>query len=337
MVDPWVAAGVDLTFNAVIDPTSLKTTLTPAVMNEGVAPETANEVFAFGDYPANAGPFTFGITAVTDACGKTTMLGTPSVANNTQTSFTTKPIALTGITGANDPGAKVQLAFNQYMDPTTLTQFTITPAPTGGATVGLAGPSTLNVDGAGVFDGTTGLVVSAAYKLGTAYTFTLSAGAAIKDCPGGEFAACVTSSTFTNGAAQAVPFTTAAAILLNNVAPMDSSTITAGTPVALTFNQTITDASVAADITAGTITVSPAVTGGLAEISDGGEGVTIGVGPIGAMGFAPWPPGTYTFTIKAAASFSDGIAGDAAFTPGMDQVIHFTVPPPATGGTTGCL
>jgi hypothetical protein len=331
-VDP-IAAGVDLTFNAVIDPTSVMYTYSPTVPNSAVGPEAANEVFVAGDFPANAGPYNFGVTSVADQCGKTTMLGTPSDMNNTATSFSTNPLALNGITGATDPGAKTVVSFNQYMDPTTFvdgTQFTISPEPTGGAAVSPSGGDFI-IDGAGVFDATTGLVISAAYKLNTSYTFTLNAGAAIKDCPGGE-ATCANQSTFTNGAAQAVPFMTDPAITLNNIAPMDSSTIDAGTPVDLTFNQTITDASAAANL--GTnITIDPAVT--LAEESDGNEDVYIGPGPIDptTLAFASWPPGTYTLTIHGAATFSDGITGDAAFTPGMDTVIHFTVPPPATGGT----
>jgi hypothetical protein len=339
MVDP-IAAGVDLTFNAVIDPTSLMPAqpFSPTVPNVGVLPEAPNEVLVYGDFPASSPTYNFGITSVADQCGKTTMLGTPSDMNNTATSFSTNPLMLTGITGATDPGSKIVLAFNQYMDATTLvdgTNFTIAPEPTGGAPAGVtaSGPN-LIVDGTGVFDANN-LVVSAAYKLNTSYTFTLNAGAAIKDCPGGE-ATCANQSTFTNGAAQVVTFMTDPAITLNNVSPMDSSTITAGTPVDLTFNQTITDASVTAAITAGNITIDPAVT--LAEESDGNEDVYIGAGPIDAMGnFAPWPAGTYTLTIKGAASFSDGITGDAAFTPGMDQVIHFTVPPPATGSAPTCF
>jgi hypothetical protein len=310
-------------------------TYTPTVPNSGVFPEAPNEVLVYGDFPAASPTYSFGVTSVADQCGKTTMLGTPSDMNNTATSFSTNPLALNGITGATDPGEPIELAFNQYMDPTTLlpASYSVTPAPPGGTAVGISplNPATLTVGGS---VGTAGAITSAGFKLNTSYTFTLNAGAAITDCPGGEFGMCANTSTFTNGAAQAVPFMTDPAITLNNVAPMDSSTIDAGTPVDLTFNQTITDASVQADITAGTITVSPAVT--LAEISDGYEDVTIGPGPLDPTtgAFASWPAGTYTFTIKAAASFSDGITGDAAFTPGMDTVIHFTVPPPATGGTT---
>ncbi|HEY1814004.1 MAG TPA: hypothetical protein VGG74_16750 [Kofleriaceae bacterium] len=333
-VDP-IAAGVDLTFNAVIDPTSVMYTYSPTVANSGVAPEAANEVFVFGDFPAASPTYNFGVTSVADQCGKTTMLGTPSDMNNTATSFSTNPLALSGITDATDPGSQIVMTFNNYMDPTSLTQFTLTPAINGAATPVINAPPGPTLTISNGQDQTPGSVTSATFKLGTAYTFTLNAGAAIKDCPGGETGACdpTIQSTYTNGAAQVVAFTTDPAITLNNVAPMDSSTIDAGTAVDLTFNQTITDASVQAAITAGNITVDPAVT--LAEVSDGDEDVAIGPGPLDPTtgAFAPWPPGTYTFTIKAAASFSDGITGDAAFTPGMDTVIHFTVPPPATGGT----
>lgn len=331
MVDP-AAAGVDLTFNAVIDPASIvmASTISPTVPNLGNNPttiqEAANEVFIGGDFPAGAGPFTYKLTAVSDQCGKSTNLGTPSVDNNTQTSFSTNPIMINGITGADDPGSKVAISFNQFMDPNSLTQFTITPALSDTAIAAFGG-SSLIIDGTSI-DPMTGAVLAAAYKLGTTYTFTLTANAAIKDCPGIEFdpmtGACTSTNTttFNSGPAQTVMFTTASAIALNNVAPMDNSTIGPTDTVDLTFNQTITDASVAAAIAAGNITVSPAVT--LAELSDGAEDVQIG--PMSGT----WAPGDYTFTIKAAASFSDGIMGDAAFTPGMDQVIHFTVPMPGT-------
>jgi hypothetical protein len=266
------------------------------------------------------------------------MLGTPSVDNNTETHFSTNPIMLTGITGADDPGAKIQIGFNQTMDSTSLTAFTVTPAPTGGPSLNDNSPGSITVDGLGVFDQATGLVVSAAYKLNTSYTFTLNAGATIKDCPGAEDLVgnpCTNVSTFTNGAAQTVTFMTAPAITLNDMKPADNGTLGATKQIHLTFNQTITDASVQAAITAGNITITPAVT--LAEQSDGNEDVAIGPGPLTMGAFGKWAPGTYTLTIKGAASFSDGIAGDAAFTPGTDQVIHFTVKPPATGPAPSCL
>jgi len=336
MVDP-AAAGVDVKFNAIIDAASvvMNSTLSPTVPNLGTNPLSgggANEVFIGGDFPAGAGPYTYKITSVTDQCGKTTSLGTPSVDNNTQTSFSTNPIMINGITGADDPGAKVAISFNQFMDPSTLTQFTISPplATAATATPSLSDPSTLLIDGTST--NAMGQITAASYKLGTTYTFTLTANAQIKDCPGAEefsmAGTCTSTTTFDSGAAQTVMFTTASAISLNNVAPADGATIRPTDTVDLTFNQTITDGSVAADITAGTITVSPNVA--LAEQSDGAEDVNIGP----ASG--TWAPGDYTFTIKANASFNDGL-GDASFTPGMDQVIHFTVPPPATGPAPSCF
>jgi hypothetical protein len=329
MVDP-AAAGADVTFNAAIDPASvvMSSSFTPTVPNLGLnlttAQETANEMFIGADFPSTTDTYTYAITSVTDSCGKTTMLGTPSNANNTQTSFTLNPLTLNSITGAAVPANNIVLAFNQFMDgnsaslqATPPTAFTLTPTPANMA----------------VIDNGPTIVVLGNYKLGTSYTFTLKGTGAIDDCPGGEdqvMGTCAKSTTFTNGTDQTVTFTTASAISLTNSSPMDSSTITATTPVALTFNQTIDPTSVTADITAGTISVSPAVA--LAAAAD----------PFGDVQIAPtatagWAPGTYTFTIKGSASFSDGIAGDAAFTNGTDLVIHFTVPTPTTGGATGCL
>ncbi len=329
MVDP-AAAGVDLTFNASIDFASIVTasTFTPTVPNIGAnatsEQETANEVFVGGDFPSDMRTYTYAITSVNDSCGKTTMLGTPSVANNTQTSFMLNPLTLTSITGADTPANNIVLAFNQFMDGnsaslqgTPPTAFTLTPA----------------VANMAVIDDGPNIVVLGNYKLGTSYTFTLSGTGAIDDCPGGEDqvgGTCAKSATFTNGTDQTVTFTTASAIMLANSSPMDNATIAPSDMVTLSFNQTIDPTSVTADITAGTISVSPSVA--LAATAD----------PFGDVSIAPtatagWAPGTYTFTIKGSASFSDGNAGHAAFTNGTDLVIHFTVPPPATGGATGCL
>ena len=141
---------------------------------------------------------------------------------------------------------------------------------------------------------------------------------------------CAKSTTFTNGTDQTVAFTTADSIMLVSESVNDNDTITADTPIVLSFNQSITAASVTADITAGTISVSPTVA--IAAQTDSFGDVAIA--PSAASG---WAPGTYTFTIAGSASFSDAVAGDPAFTNGTDLVIHFTVPAPTTGGATGCL
>ncbi|HEX4455856.1 MAG TPA: hypothetical protein VH143_33580 [Kofleriaceae bacterium] len=329
MVDP-AAAGVDLTFNAAVDFASIVTssTLTPTVPNLGggalSGQEAPNEVFVGGDFPDSSPTYTFGITSVNDSCGKTTMLGAPSDDNNTMTTFSTNPLALNSITGADTPANNIVLAFNQFMDPAsaslsgaTPTGFTLTP-PITNMVVTDSGPN---------------IIILGSYKLGTSYTFTLNGTAGIDDCPGGEDQlgnACAKTTTFTNGTDQTVTFTTDAAIMLNSTTPMDNATISPADVVGLSFNQTIDPTTVMADITAGTITVSPSVA--LAASAD----------PFGDVSIAPtatagWAPGTYTFTIKGSASFGDGIAGDGAFTNGTDIVIHFTVPPPATGGATGCL
>jgi hypothetical protein len=329
MVDP-AAAGADVTFNAAIDPASviMNSSFTPTAPNLGLGAtteqEAANEVFVGADFPSTTDTYTYAITSVNDQCGKTTNLGTPSVDNNTQTSFMLNPLVLNSITGADTPANNIVLAFNQFMDPAsadlngaTPAGFTLTPTPVGMAVTD-SGPS---------------IVITGGYKLGTSYTFTLKGTAGIDDCPGGEDqvgGTCAKSTTFTNGTDQTVTFTTASAISLASSAPMDNDTIQPTDVVALTFNQTIDPASVMADITAGTISVSPSVA--LAAGAD-----AFGDVQIAPTATAGWAPGTYTFTIKGSASFADLVAGDPTFTNGTDLVIHFTVPPPATGGATGCL
>jgi len=315
MVDP-VAAGVDLTFNTAIDEASLDKAdaFSPTVTNVGSAPESPTEFFVFGDFPAAAGPYTFSLLAgktLTDQCGKTTNLGTPSVANMTQTSFSTNPLMLMGITGADNPGDMIDLQFNQYMDTTTLTAFTVTPTPA-------------NMT---VLDGGNGVVqVYGNFMLATSYTFTLNAGATVKDCPGDEAdpvtGACTiaSSATFTNGAAQSVQFTTASQISLTGIKPADNSSVVSGTnEITLTFNQEMDPST----LTSADYTISPAVALTTSEDSNETLGLT-----------GNFAPGTYTFTLKGSASISDFSGG--TFTPGTDQVIHITVTaPPAPG--SGCL
>ncbi|HET9992831.1 MAG TPA: hypothetical protein VFQ65_30055, partial [Kofleriaceae bacterium] len=122
--DP-VAAGVDLTFNTAIDEASLDAAVDISPVPNGNAagiyssPESNEEFFISADFPAGGGPFTFTLkqgAMIKDQCGKATTLGAPSVADNTKTTFTTNALKLKTITGATDPGSRIQIAFNQYMD-----------------------------------------------------------------------------------------------------------------------------------------------------------------------------------------------------------------------------
>ena len=242
---------------------------------------------------------------------------------------------LLGISGGSEPGKKVRLKFNQYMDATTLanTGFTITPAITN-----------LQIED----DGTdqTQLLVYGDYQLNTTYTFTLKANATIDDCPGEEdfFAApCVTSATFTNPSDAPIMFTTAPAIALKALSPKDNAVIVKGSttePVAITlqFNQEMDPTTlVPADYT-----ISPAVA---LEVDSNPSNVNTGTGPTGhtdpntmASNFenlvlepaagGTLAPGDYIFTLKMGAVLKDLLGN--TFTNPADQVIHFTVqnPPP---------
>jgi hypothetical protein len=338
--DP-IAAGVDLTFNTAVTTASVTSAVdfSPMLDNTGVQKEAAEEFFVFADFPVAGGPYTFTLkqgAMLIDQCGKATTLGAPSVDNFTKTSFTTNPLKLTGITGAVEPGNKVQIGFNQYMNLSTFTaaDFTITPA--------LANQS-LEYNAAG-----SKLVVNGDYQLGTAYTFTLTNGAAIDDCPGGEgfFQAddtvCVKSTTYTSASDQVTMFTTAAAITLKSIAPKDNATESVaaanGSGILLTFNDDIDDTT----FTSAAYTISPALPAGVTLLATN-------LGAVGAGSYEQveldldngtatppsWAPGTYTFTLKGTGGGLKDHLGNA-YT-GMDQVVHFTVTPNATTTPHTCL
>ncbi|CAN5551059.1 hypothetical protein BH11MYX1_BH11MYX1_30910 [soil metagenome] len=329
-VDP-IDAGVDVTFNAPVTKASLTSGIdfSPVAQNVYVQTEAAEEYFIGADF-VTSGDYTFTLkqgTVLVDQCGKSTTLGAPSVDTLTQVEFTTNALQLTGITGATEPGAKLSLAFNQYMDPATLTaaDYTITPALANARVEYSASLASL--------------VLYGDYALGTAYTFTLKSGAAIADCPGGESdtiggPGCVTSATFTATADQVTMFTTAAAITLKSIAPKDNaseSVATSAAGITLTFNQEIDPAT----LTAADYTISPAVAldpaanlGGPAS----GSYEQLNLAPTAGM----FPPGTYTFTLNGTASVADKLGN--TYSPGTDQVIHFTVTPPgATPPAHVCL
>ncbi|MEO9159523.1 MAG: Ig-like domain-containing protein [Kofleriaceae bacterium] len=328
--DP-IAAGVDLTFNTAVVKASVASAIdfSPVLLNAGIQKETPEEYFAFADFPSAGGPYTFTLkqgSMLIDQCGKATTLGAPSVASFTKTTFTTNALKLKAVTGAIEPGNMIQIAFNQYMDPATLltAEYTITPT-LAGARVELSGD-------------TSKLLVYGNFQLGTAYTFTLTTGATIDDCPGDESATiggpgCVTSATFTASADQTTTFTTAAAITLKSIAPKDNATESVATAtssgILLTFNQEIDPTS----FDAADYTISPAET--LTATNLGGPG---GGGSYEMLELDPavaWAPGTYTFTLKSTAVLKDLLGN--SFSPTADQVIHFTVTPNATATPHTCL
>jgi methionine-rich copper-binding protein CopC len=316
-VDP-VDAGVDLTFNAAIDQASLEAAIdfAPVLANSNVSLETPEEFLVGGDF-VTAGDYTFTLKAgsvLLDQCGKSTTLGAPSVAALTKTEFKTNALKLKGITGASEPGNKIVIAFNQYMDDATFTtaDYTITPALANAAVE--IDPVSLNLRLAGDF------------ALGTQYVFTLKSGASISDCPGAEFGSCVTSATYTAAADQVVMFTTAAAITLKSITPKDNakeSVAASASGITLTFNQEIDPTT----LTAADYKIDPPVT-----FTASNRGA-VGAGSYEAVRLkpsAPLAPGTYTFTLLGTASVADKLGN--TFSPGTDKVIHFTVTPP--GGTT---
>jgi hypothetical protein len=336
--DP-IAAGVDLTFNTAVDPVSLAGdagppvvpaafAFTPTLPGIYVQPESAEEYFIGADFPVSGGPYTFTLLAgakLVDQCGKATTLAQPSVNDMTQTSLTTNALKLNSISGAVEPGAMINIAFNQYMDVKSLlpAEFTITPAVTCQDCVNAP-----NVDVEPSPSGN--ILIHGNFQLGTAYTFTLNANATIDDCPGAEFAACAKSTTYTATAAQPVPFMTAPAILLKTISLKDNATESSDDSAAgitLTFNQEMDPAT----FVQGTdYTLSPNV----ALVPGPGSSYE----KIDLVPAAPLPPGTYTFTLLHSGSTSDLVQPTAnTFSPSADQVIHFTVTPNPTSTPHTCL
>jgi len=335
--DP-IAAGVDITFNTAVDGASLAGdpgppvvppafAFTPMVDNPYVSQETAEEFFFGADFPVSGGPYTFSLLAgakLVDQCGKTTTLGAPSVDALTETTFTTNALKLNGITGATEPGAMINIAFNQYMDVSTLlpSEFTISPAVTC--------QDCANAPGVDVeYSPTANILIHGNFQLGTAYTFTLNAGATIDDCPGFE-PTCVKSTTYTAAAAQSVMFTTAPAILLKTLSLKDNAKVSAAASAAgitLTFNQEMDPTTFVQDTD---YTLSPNVA--MVAVS-GSTYEKITIHPAAAL-----PPGSYTFTLLKSGSVSDLVQPTAnTFSPAADQVIHFTVTPNATPTPHVCL
>lgn len=327
-IDPMVGGlpnGVDITFNTAIDPAGVDNanwSFDPAIPNSGVIQESGEEFLFTGDMPAGAGPITFSFlqgAMIPDQCGKVTTLGAPSVDNFTQTSFTTNDVRLVSLTGAAEPGNMINLLFNQFMDETTLTEgtdFTISPTP-----------ANLRVE-----QNSTGAVrVAGDFALATSYTFTFKNGAAVDDCPGGEFGSCVKSQTFTNPSEQSVTFTTAAAIALKSVTPADNFSDYVGnftTGINLTFNDNIDPTSVdPSDYTLD----GPAVVLTAGNRGDVGRSYeTIRLNAPGGV----WPPGDYTFTLKSTAVLKDRLGN--SFSPSADKVIHFHLDPDPTGTAPAC-
>lgn len=330
--------------NATIAAAHPADSLVLAAVNNTASSGDGRDFFVSGDFRSGTG-YTWTIpegTIIKDRCGIATTFGPPSVEDNTQVQFTVHELAFTGITPtdgtmAANPGSKIQLKFNQPMNPDSLSgrcsssttkhcftnddcssgtcqgaKFTLTPA------IGVpdvrqdpADPSQLDIYGN--------------YQLGTQYVFTIPAGTQIAECPGGETLdvsnGCDVGSPaeFTVAEAKTVTFTTAAAIALTGFGPDDNAMdLGAGTSIRLTFNQEMDFTTLVQGASGFDITPSVSMIAG-----PGGSFRDLTVTPTAASGFAA---GTYTFTLHAGAQVADFL-GNMYVQP-SDLTIHFTIAEP---------
>lgn len=286
-----------------------------------------------------------------DQCGAETTLGAPAVDELTQATITTKKFGLRSsapvVPGNGDiisGNRKVDFAFNNVIDFASLdlTEWSITPQvfipPT--ATVCVDNTGCAGFRGGGGecrdFGGATGkrcvnnytttagndgdIIFRGVFAMNTEYTFTMNAGATVEDAYG---------KVFTNETARVIKFKTQPAVAITASAPATGAEITKASPTSVTnidlaFNQAMSLATLTTD----DYTITPAVTlnAPIATSSTGctasGTSCTIRLGGV-------YPPGTYTFTLKAGAVINDLLGNP--YTQAADRVIKFTVKeaPPA--------
>jgi hypothetical protein len=382
MVD-GIDAGMDIVFNTLLDPDSIDDTMDWAhdptadniysegfVANGGITsqalvrrpvvggkPVGAAEWLAGADYYAKT-DYDFTIPAgvkFKDLCGVETTFVAPSVDDQTEVRFSVNDITFTGITPTDGtmsalPASKIQLKFNQYMNPDSLKGHCSTtvaqlcpgaPCPGVETCVGMKFSLTPAVTSLDVQEDAVDpskLDIYGDFQLATDYTFTLNGSTTIDECPGGEVGACgMNPRTYLNADEQVVHFKTAAAIALVSMTPADNTSITkiepkgkqARTSITLTFNQEMDFST----FDQGTdYTIEPNVP--LVALPSGNNAIklsaTNGVGcdPLNGVtspctGYAP---GTYTFTLKAGASFDDYVGNH--YVQAADKVIHFTISDP---------
>lgn len=303
------------------------------------------EIFISGDFKAGTS-YRWTIpegTTLVDRCGAKTIFGPPSVDDQTDVEFTIKDLAFTGITPtdgamAANPGGKIQLKFNQPMNPDSLSgrcsvstakhcfasdncpggetcqgaKFTLVPAIA--APVVKQDPSDPSQ-----------LIIYGQYQLATQYVFTIPANTTIAECPGGETAdtsnGCdikdVTSITLDEE--QSVAFRTASSIVLTESNPADNAAdFQPHGGIRLAFNQEMDPASLVQG-TAG-FDIAPPVA---MAVQSGGAFGDLDLRPTNAAGFTP---GTYTFTLHAGAQIKDLLGN--IYTQPSDLVVHFTVQAP---------
>jgi len=337
------AAGVDITFNTFIDPLTLVAPKDPpdgtetfdfaphetfAYVSSEVAASGLPEYFLGADFQVSK-MYTWAIKAgakIKDQCGRETTFGAPSVDAGTQVGFTTNDLAFNGIAPFDGqmnakPKDKIQLKFNQYMDPSTLanTEWSLTDA---------AG----NVTGAGSYNTGFTTIIDTELKPSTAYTFTLKSNATIDDCPGAEFAfgGCGPKSamggTFTNSMGDQVVHFMTAALALSSTTPKDNDTVTLDSSGIVTIDLSFNFDAAPASLTATTdYTISPAVTFTVAHPATGLAVPATSDNVLELTSSAPVPPGDYTFTLKSGATINDLETTPSTYTQAADQVIHFTV------------
>ncbi|MBL9014409.1 MAG: Ig-like domain-containing protein [Myxococcales bacterium] len=263
--------------------------------------------------------YTFGFkqgTKLKDRCGVETTFGAPSPDDQTQVRFTTNKFAAkTANIGSGDLVSamkKLSLPFTNPIDFATIdaADYTFTPTPVAAP----GGDPLITTTEADMF-------FAGHYQLNTEYTFTLKAGAKIKDVYGAEY---------TVPADKTVKWKTQPAITMTS-SPANEATVTKATPtsvvgVTLTFNQAMD----ATTLTAGTdYTFKDAM--GADVVATPAVGAAPNACAINSTGCqlrirANLAPGVYTFTLKAGAMISANAAlvGES-FTNAADKVIKFTV------------
>ena len=320
----------------------------------------------FGFGPINAAEtekaytFTFKQGAkLKDVCGAETTMGAPSVDAQTSTTVTTRKFDLRKATPTTPNNGdivsgmrKVNVAFNNVIDFASLdlTEWSIEPPLFIPATATVC---TTNADCAGFRGGggecrdfpapisekrcvthyTTSsgndgdIIFRGIMAMNTDYTFTLKAGATVDDAYG---------KVFTNAADKVIKFKTQPAISVTSSTPANGATLKKSTPaslssVTLSFNQAMDASSLVVDED---YTITPAVTPN-ATIPSSSTSCSASGTVCTLVIQANYPPGDYTFTLKAGAKLLDALGNE--YTQAADRVIKFTVEDATPAPVIPCL
>jgi hypothetical protein len=298
--------------------------------------------------------YTFGFvngTKIKDRCGRETTL-TASVDDQTLVHFTTNPFAYKTATIATgetaSPLKKLKLTFTNVvgggdapgavLPATTLdpTMWSISPEPIG------TPPSTPFAHDQGLIvatDASGQPFLRGHFQLDTEYTFTLKAGAVIKDFYG---------ATYTNAMDKVITWKTQPKITASFTADntvFTKASATSLTGVTITFNQSIPTTDLASPATR---TTTELTEGTEFTVTDGSNnpvtGLTIDTSANSSCTTSSTScavrirknlaAGDYTFTLKAGATVNDVLGN--VYTQAADKVVHFTVEDPAPPAPT-CL